>query len=302
MDINKEPLITFVIPTLNRKSLIRTLESLQKLKESNWLAICVFDHIQPGEEALNKLNSDSRFSYIVLYTKLGEGHHSAGNVRNEGIKLVRTPWVGFVDDDDWLIDTYITKMKKELECFPMAECILFRMIDKVYLVPRAIHNDVQLQFVGISFCCKTNVLLNGMLFKPSNCEDFELIDRLKSNNVKIIISPYIVYQCTDTDKPNDVINILEKHNTRSLLNINHDELSSKSLFAIYGAKNKYVDVTRALWNDFLFDGLINMPNCEFNNHFGDPCINTVKTLYVYFQDVKYTVAEGANFWIKIANL
>lgn len=301
MDINKEPLITFIIPTINRESLIRTLESLQNLKETNWLTICVFDNIQPSETALNKLNSDPRFSYIVLDRKLGEGWHSAGNVRNEGIKLVKTPWVGFVDDDDWLIDTYITKLKQEITKIPIAECILFRMIDKGYLVPRAKHDDLNIQFVGISFCCKTDIL-KAELFKPSSCEDFELVDRLKIKNIKVVISPYIVYQCTSTDTPNETLNILEKYNTRSLLNIKSEELSSSGFFAIYGTNNKYVDVTRVLWSKFMFDGIIIVPNCEYNHHFGDPCLNEVKTLFVYYNGQKYVYSEGSNFSMTIANM
>lgn len=94
-------LITFVIPTIGRETLKRTINSLKNLNIFNWKAVIVFDGIDP-----NIKDEDERIKIIKLEKKLGEGRNSAGNVRNHAYQFVDTPWIGFVDDDDTLNKYY----------------------------------------------------------------------------------------------------------------------------------------------------------------------------------------------------
>jgi hypothetical protein len=62
--IDKEvgkPLVTFIIPTLGRTTLARTIISLQNQQNSNWEAIVVFDGIAP-----TKMPVDHRIKTIQI--------------------------------------------------------------------------------------------------------------------------------------------------------------------------------------------------------------------------------------------
>ena len=48
------PLVTFIIPTIGRDTLTRTIESLEKQTNENWKAIIIFDGCSPTIE----LNSE----------------------------------------------------------------------------------------------------------------------------------------------------------------------------------------------------------------------------------------------------
>ena len=102
-EINHASKITFIIPTIGRSTLRRTLQSLQDQTNQNFKCIVVFDGIDPTITV-----DDNRFK-IIKTNKLGQGRNSAGLVRNEGMKLVNTEWIGFVDDDDTLSNTYVDK-------------------------------------------------------------------------------------------------------------------------------------------------------------------------------------------------
>ena len=95
-------MITFIIPTIGRNTLINTIKSLQNQTNMNWNAIIIFDGIKSNLKHINYPNIN-----IIEIEKKGQSINSAGNVRNEGIKLVKTPWVGFVDDDDILMNNYV---------------------------------------------------------------------------------------------------------------------------------------------------------------------------------------------------
>ena len=94
-------MLTFIIPTIGRKSLKNTIKSLYKQTDSKWKCIIIFDGIKP-----NIYFNDSRIK-IIKCDKLGKGVNSAGNVRNYGMQFVDTKWISFVDDDDMISPFYI---------------------------------------------------------------------------------------------------------------------------------------------------------------------------------------------------
>lgn len=183
------PLITFIIPSIGRNTLPRTLDSLKNMKNKNWNAIVVFDGIDP-----NINETDKRIKIIKLDKKQGEGRNYAGKVRNYGIKFAQTPWVGFVDDDDTLNEDYIDKLIEHINNEPNLDSVIFRMKYKNggKILPKVGDIDFKNSEVGISFCLKTE-LTKDFNFVPSPTEDFDLLNKLRSNNKKIIISDYIGY-------------------------------------------------------------------------------------------------------------
>ena len=246
--INNNELITLIIPTINRLTLIDTLESLENQTNPDWKAICVFDNVTPDDNIKLKLDSDPRFKYIILSKKLGQNRNFAGLVRNVGIRQANTEWIGFVDDDDTLTPYYVQRLKEELIVNSDVECIIFRMIcekkiqnvelvemseafqDKnrsqkeipfsstdYDIIPPSNATTIRKGRVGISFCYKLKLFYENLNFFPSSIEDFLLLKQIKLNKKKILISPYVTYQIK-LNKISLDIDQIEQKNSRIIIN------------------------------------------------------------------------------------
>ena len=183
---SNEPIITFIIPSIGRNTLPKTIESLQAMHDTNWKAIIVFDGIDPTVSY-----TDPRIQ-VIRIEKTGEGPNHAGRVRNAGIKIATTPWIGLVDDDDTLEPTYVTYMKSHLmEHSP--DVIIFRMMyDNGGILPPPGATSFEIGKVGISFCFKTE-LCTESCFVPSGVEDFILLNTFRNQSKRIFISPHVTY-------------------------------------------------------------------------------------------------------------
>lgn len=212
---NKETLITFIIPTINRPTLMNTLYSLLNQKSKEWKAICIFDNVSPNKNVVDLLNSDKRFSYYVLNKKLGKDTNSAGLVRNYGIEKADTKWIGFVDDDDTLLPHYVDSFKEEVNRNDL-DCIIFRMIFEK-IMPQGFDKTFYCNYVGISFCYKKELFNDGYQFIPSSGEDFNLLDRMRSNSKKMLMSDRITYKVRGYNIVHD-LETVEKHCLKVLLN------------------------------------------------------------------------------------
>ena len=177
-------LITFIIPTVGRPTLKRAIQSLLDQQDPGWNAIVVFDGIAPTLS-----EQDPRIS-VMQIPKTGVANH-AGRVRNAGLALATTDWVGFVDDDDTLNPLYITHLKTHLQSYPNAEVVIFRMNYTCgRIIPRPQATNFQEGDVGISFCCRRDL---HPRFEPSMVEDFRLLDHFRTSGKMIIMSPHVVY-------------------------------------------------------------------------------------------------------------
>lgn len=104
--------VTFVIPTLMRDSSERTMQSLFRQHDPGWKAIWVADRAAPwNARDLAIRGGIAHFGAIAGRNKFVDGGEeasgSAGALRNVGLSIVDTPWVAFVDDDDWLDPQYV---------------------------------------------------------------------------------------------------------------------------------------------------------------------------------------------------
>ena len=165
--------VTFIIPSIGRDTLKTTICSLINQTNSNWKAIIIFDGINP-----TIWTNDNRITMIKC-TKLGKNKNSAGLVRNYGILLAKTEWIAFVDDDD--------SIKYE------NDVIIFRMIFGGAIIPNNCTDNFYNGNVGISFALKRSIFESGIIFEPSNEEDFYLLDKIRQNKYKMMISPYLLY-------------------------------------------------------------------------------------------------------------
>lgn len=91
-------IITVVIPSLGRNSLIDVLFSIEP--DFQWIKeVIIIDDSESGfdEKLLEYIHSVPSLTLKILRTN---GKIGAGNARNLGIDLTSTTWIAFADDDD----------------------------------------------------------------------------------------------------------------------------------------------------------------------------------------------------------
>ena len=179
-------IITFIIPTIGRTTLTRTVNSLINQTNSEWNAIIIFDGIEKIEFPDKRITSIS----IPKTGKEGAIHGESGLVRNAVLKLVDTEWVGFLDDDDTIHAEYVEKLKTD---FIDNDFVIWRMKFKNgNIIPRPNNNTLRFGNVGISFCYNRNKI-GTIYFKTNrNGEDFDMISQLinKSSNYTVTKDSY----------------------------------------------------------------------------------------------------------------
>jgi glycosyltransferase involved in cell wall biosynthesis len=141
--------ITFIIPSLNRDTIINSVQSLKNQTNPNWKCIIVYDGVD-GEQF-----DDERITTIKIDKKglIGANNGQSGLVRNEGIKLCHTEWIGFLDDDDTIHPNYV---KKLFQKYSKNDFVVWRMkYQNGLILPEPNRKDLVFARVGISFCYKT---------------------------------------------------------------------------------------------------------------------------------------------------
>lgn len=180
-------MITFVIPSLNRPTLERTINSLINQTSDKWNAIIIYDGVDgiPFE--------DNRIKTIKIDKTglIGPNNGQSGLVRNEGIKLVETEWVGFLDDDDTVEPNYV---KILFEKYNKYDFVVWRMkYQNGMVLPPFSMNELVFATVGISFCYNRNVFKNLLFSQNRDGEDFDFLMELKKQSNKFIITPEVIY-------------------------------------------------------------------------------------------------------------
>lgn len=197
---NTNALITFIIPSINRNTLSRTISSIIHQTDSSWNAIVIFDGCEPSDPNLLELLSDSRILFISIQRRGSTDHPmhgTAGTVRNIGMSLAMTSWIGFVDDDDHLASYYVSKLREEIETTPSLSTIIFKMVILNDILPPCNYKELTHSFVGISFAIRTSLIENGFLFRQSGSEDFDLLKDIEASKHKMVLSSYITYFVRD---------------------------------------------------------------------------------------------------------
>lgn len=203
-------LITFIIPTINRDSLIHSISSLINQTYTLWKAIVIFDGCKPNDPTVLSLLNDSRIFYLSI-PKTGiiinsdHIHNSAGYVRNIGLNIAQTPWIAFLDDDDTIDPKYIDYFMQEISIVPDADVILFRLLDGDKIIPSLDCNTIIKNNIGISFAIRSSIIKDGFLFKQSHIEDYLFLKEIYDKNKVIVLSPYITYYVHDTKHIDNIL-------------------------------------------------------------------------------------------------
>ena len=91
-----DPLVTVVIPTLNRPQLLKdALASLIAQTYSNWEAVVVNDGGEDVQSVIKELGNDSRILLLTHWKKLGQSR-----ARNTALRVAQGEIICYLDDDD----------------------------------------------------------------------------------------------------------------------------------------------------------------------------------------------------------
>jgi glycosyltransferase involved in cell wall biosynthesis len=190
-------MIDFIVPSIGRETITRSLNSLIQQTDSDWRCFVGFDGLSKDQIDSKLLIDDSRIHYLYLEEKLGTSsfHGNAGRVRNKIIESIDTPseWIGFLDDDDSLSSYYVEILKQQMT-LDESDCYVFRMNNKGVVIPSYDMNELRQNHVGISFCLKSSFLRQKNLqFQNDNAEDFLFLQNIKEQDGVINILPYVGY-------------------------------------------------------------------------------------------------------------
>lgn len=111
--MNKAPLLTIVVPAYNvERFLEQCLSSLYRQTVTAHKVIVVNDGSKDrtGEIAQQYANE-----HPEMFTYICQENKGLGAARNTGLARVDTPYVGFLDSDDWLMPRYVEKIVQRLE-------------------------------------------------------------------------------------------------------------------------------------------------------------------------------------------
>ncbi len=180
--------VTFIVPTLGRSSVRRTVQSFLDQTDWDWKAIVTGDGVKPNIEYKND-------SHIIINQCEHKSH--AGLVRNEAMKLDSTDWIAFCDDDDYLDPRYVSSLKEYSTKHPECDIIIFSYKDQSngnIQPPRSIGQDLIYCNVGISFAVKTDfVIRSGAEFPAFSTEDFGFLDYCRNHGAKYFVTHDIKY-------------------------------------------------------------------------------------------------------------
>jgi len=187
--------VTFIIPTINRTTLRRTLESLLDQTDPNWMAMVVADHVAGFSLPI----VDERiFEFNCPDQKYGNGHFS-GVVRNIGMAMISGEWIAFVDDDDTIDPQYVEWLRSEGTDYDL---FIFRMRyhppreDNVTILPRPNCGLEGLRDgeVGISFAIRERFQMSKNLwFTTEEFEDWIFIRNAMNSGARTFLSKHIAY-------------------------------------------------------------------------------------------------------------
>ena len=189
------PLTTFIIPTIGRDSLSRTVDSVLAQQDPDFQCIIVFDTL-----SRYYISPDDRFQcYRVFGMNLGThegdnpGQSYAGKVRNYGIDFVTTPWISFVDDDDMVTPDYVRRLREVQE---NNDVIVFKMEHpQLGILPPGDSHELINGQIGISYSVRKSFLdTHNLRFINSGIEDYELLMALQFHKARFHFSPYITYK------------------------------------------------------------------------------------------------------------
>jgi glycosyltransferase involved in cell wall biosynthesis len=197
-------LVTFVVPTVGRGSLVGALDSLRRQSDGDWCCWVVKDSVEGWPDLPDEIADDKRIQFMAAR------RGSAGLARNVALPYVSTKWTAFLDDDDTLAPDYVKWLR---EYGATADVVVFRMYHpELGVLPPVGMTAEELRWgqVGISFAVRTAYFAStedpseGLRFiaerdpdshEPGRAmnEDIKLIEELRDAHARFHITDEIGY-------------------------------------------------------------------------------------------------------------
>lgn len=176
--------VTFIIPTLDRPTLKRTLNSLIQQTDPDWIAYVLGDGCK-----ITEYIQDKRIFYIPLDKQDG----GAGIVRNIGLSLVESEWTAFVDDDDYLKNNYIQCIKNFAKNYDLIQFSYKDVENGNVQPPDNLDHLVECNF-GISFAIRTSFMnAHTIRFTKGGVEDYRFLKDATDAGARYIITHLKIY-------------------------------------------------------------------------------------------------------------
>lgn len=183
--------LAIIVPTINRPTLTRAINSIGSQTSQNCKAYVVGDNVMPN------FVTDSQLDLISISAdKQGD----PGLTRNQAIKYLEpnTEWIGFLDDDDVLESQYVSHWEAEKDS---CDLLVFRMMNRNHVNGSryVVSQSPVLQYgnIGINFCVKLELFNRLGQFKSmkeaGTNEDWEFLSRVKESGAVVKFSPYLGY-------------------------------------------------------------------------------------------------------------
>lgn len=179
--INKEPLVSIIIPLYNAEQFIsKTLDSVKNQVYTHFEVWIINDNSTDNsfKIANEYAKNDNRFHLINLYNNSG-----VSNARNIGIKAASGEYIAFLDSDDiWTKDKLYKQIKYMIINDISFSCTSYRMFENESTVGKIIYPNQNITYDillhGNQIACSTVVLKKKLLdndkFEKCNHEDYLL--------------------------------------------------------------------------------------------------------------------------------
>lgn len=147
---------TYIVPTVERETLARTLDSIRKEDPNAEILVC-------------------------------KGGSAASN-RNLGLKNYTGDWIFFIDDDDFYTEGYLSEVEESLDI------IIFRMKQGNRIIPRIENDSIVMGNVGINFAIRSSFYKKlNLEFENRFAEDWFFLETYLKLNPNVKITEKIYY-------------------------------------------------------------------------------------------------------------
>ena len=106
-------MITFIVPAYNAENtLCKTIDSILNQTDSRYQIVIVNDG---STDKTDNICEQYHSQHLHKITYIKQENRGLGGARNSGMKYVSTPYVAFLDSDDWLMPEYVEGVLTQLE-------------------------------------------------------------------------------------------------------------------------------------------------------------------------------------------
>jgi len=173
------------MPTIDKGQQREAIATVENQTSGLWNLVVGGDGYLPAFTS-----EDDRIGVVEIPRK-GE----AGLVRNAISEYVNTEWIGFLDDDDELLPTYVETWERNQDC----DCMVFQMDNYGQLLPPTGTREAQFGFIGISFAVKISVFKNHPFDGQGQGEDYRFVYTLQNAGYNVrfldtlgyLVRPYL---------------------------------------------------------------------------------------------------------------